>query len=377
MPPVWAGMESVAVPRGWWWRGGLRVAAAAIVVGMAAVLCGARLFTNALEWFGMRARVGRGALGSVFAAVGTALPEMAIAVLATATGRVRRGGASVGDAVGLGAILGAPLLLATVGLALIGVGALRRGRAQVRVPQAFTRDLPFFLVTFGGAAVCGTLLPQLRAVWRLPLAAALVGGYAVFLACAVGGVGRPVSGQARRASSSAAERGEPGARRPPPPAALLLTRRLRVREVPPWGAIALQLATALALMLTGAELFVATLTGLSVTLGLSGYGLAALIAPVATELPESTNSLVWASQGQDDLAAGNITGALVLQGSLVPAVGVLFTPWHFTWQEAIGASSGVLGPGIAYLVHRTTGSVPSWLLMAFALVYGVNLALLL
>ena len=49
--------------------------------------------------------------------------------------------------------------------------------------------------------------------------------------------------------------------------------------------------------------------------------------PVATELPEKVNSIIWVRRGRDTLAFGNITGAMVFQGSLLPALGVMLTPW--------------------------------------------------
>jgi cation:H+ antiporter len=52
-----------------------------------------------------------------------------------------------------------------------------------------------------------------------------------------------------------------------------------------------------------------------------------MIVPVATELPEKVNSILWIRKHKDTLAFGNITGAMVFQGTLLPAIGVLLTPW--------------------------------------------------
>jgi hypothetical protein len=48
----------------------------------AILLAGALLFTNAIEWFGAKVGLGQGAVGSVLAAVATALPESLIPVVA-------------------------------------------------------------------------------------------------------------------------------------------------------------------------------------------------------------------------------------------------------------------------------------------------------
>ena len=55
--------------------------------------------------------------------------------------------------------------------------------------------------------------------------------------------------------------------------------------------------------------------------------LSLLIIPVATELPEKVNSILWIRRGRDTLAFGNITGAMVFQGSLLPALGIALTSW--------------------------------------------------
>ena len=53
--------------------------------------------------------------------------------------------------------------------------------------------------------------------------------------------------------------------------------------------------------------------------------IALLLAPLATELPEKSNSVIWINEGKDTLAIGNITGAMVFQGTLPATLEILFT----------------------------------------------------
>ena len=62
-------------------------------------------------------------------------------------------------------------------------------------------------------------------------------------------------------------------------------------------------------------------------LGISALLLSLLIIPIATELPEKVNSILWIRRRKDTLAFGNITGAMVFQGTLLPAIGIILTPW--------------------------------------------------
>lgn len=311
-------------------------------LGIAAVVFSALLFTNALEWLGHRLRLGQAALGSIFAALGTALPEASIALLAA----LEHGTAGGGDAVSVGAVIGAPLLLATLGFAVLALGTYRAGRRVLRVGvHAIGRDLVTYLIAFGLAALAGIV--GLPATARTIVALALVAAYGVYVWVTVG----------------AAPHGS-GASAPP--------RRLWVaprRERPPWVAVLGQLALAMALMLVGAEVFVQALTAWAADLALSGFVLAVLIAPLATELPETVNSVVWIGQDKDTLAAANVSGAMVLQGAVIPAVGLVFTPWRFNAVEAVAAAVALGGALIALLGLVWLRRLPIWLLLCPVALY--------
>ena len=106
------------------------------------------LFTNAVEWIGHKLNLGEGAVGSILAAVGTAMPETLIAIVALLS--VSEGS----EDVAIGAIVGAPFLLATLAMGLVGLFAyLYRDRREqgLRLKAhrpTLERDLIFFLVFF-------------------------------------------------------------------------------------------------------------------------------------------------------------------------------------------------------------------------------------
>ena len=70
-----------------------------------------------MEWAGHKLELGEGAVGSLLAAVGTAMPETLIPIVAII------GGAEGAEDVAVGAIIGAPFLLATIAMALVGTSA--------------------------------------------------------------------------------------------------------------------------------------------------------------------------------------------------------------------------------------------------------------
>ena len=91
--------------------------------------------------------------------------------------------------------------------------------------------------------------------------------------------------------------------------------------------IAIQLIIGLGLLILGARGFIHGIEGAAQAFGVSVLLLSLLIIPIATELPEKINSILWIRRNKDTLAFGNISGAMVFQGTLLPAIGIMLTPW--------------------------------------------------
>ncbi|MDI6710544.1 MAG: sodium:calcium antiporter [Thermoanaerobacterales bacterium] len=319
---------------------------------LAVILLGARFFTNGVEWLGLRLGLARGAVGSVLAAIGTALPETMIPVVAIVLGR----GEDAAQEVGVGAILGAPFMLSTMGFILAGLSAVilfRRGRGGRLTPQpALTRrDLGFFLGTYL-LAIGSAFLPGGT---RTYVVYALLGAYVMFLARALT-QGEPV--------------GEGGNGEGPGP--LLVAPRL---AVPPLWLILGQVIAAFLIVMGGAKVFVNSVADMASGFGVAPLVFSMLVAPVATELPELCNSVIWIRERKDTLALGNITGAMVFQGSIVPCVGIAFTNWELTPAAMASAGLAVISAFLAYWFIGRRGYLNGWLLIGTgALFYGLFVA---
>src|SRR5439155_13856194 len=87
-------------------------------VSLVLILAAAEYFTNGVEWVGEHFGLSEGVVGSVLAAVGTALPETILPLVAIALGHAS------GKEIGVGAILGAPFMLSTLSLFVVGVSVL-------------------------------------------------------------------------------------------------------------------------------------------------------------------------------------------------------------------------------------------------------------
>jgi cation:H+ antiporter len=353
-----------------------------LIGSLAVILVAAELFTNGIEWFGHKLNLAEGAVGSVLAAVATAMPETLIPVIAILGPVILGGTASESaQAVGVGAILGAPFMLSTLAMFVTGLAIVlfaRRGRrgTDMRVnTRILGRDIGFFV--FGYAVAIGTaFLPEDLAWLKWVAAAALFVIYAVYV---------------RLHFADAAEESDPEELN-----RLHLTRVAAAAGVaperdnievdvfpgdvslvghePPMSLIVVQVVIALGLIIVGAQVFVGAVEHLSTQIGLDPTILALIIAPIATELPEKFNSVLWVRNGKDTLAMGNITGAMVFQSCLPTVLGLLFTSWTFTEGSAISfASAGVafVATVIIFGNMLRTGRLSAWTLLVGGPLYLV------
>jgi cation:H+ antiporter len=315
-----------------------------LLASLAVILASAELFTNGIEWLGHRLKLAEGAVGSVLAAIGTALPETLIPFVAILVGRSPQD-----KDIGVGAILGAPFMLATLAMFVTGVAAVA---SRARRPQgirliinrkAIGRDLGFFLATY--AVAVGASFVRSRAL-HVGLCVAALAAYLLYLRLTL--------------TDPAAANGEIHALR----FQRLLTRFVHRRSdgedtesyrerlaslahhPPRLRVIFGQVALALAGIVGGAYIFIGAAERTAEALGVAPLLVALVIAPVATELPEKFNSVVWIREGKDTYALGNITGAMVFQSSFPVGLGMGFTAWQLLAPPG-QPQSGIYSAGLA------------------------------
>jgi cation:H+ antiporter len=170
------------------------------------------------------------------------------------------------------------------------------------------RDLNFFIAAFAFATLA-LYIPHTLPMVRAAIGLTLVLIYFIYIMLTL------------RASSGLVQEGHGTAAEGP----MLLCRIGLPNHL---AVILLQLVLGLVLLVAGAKGFIYGVEAASKMLGISTLLLSLLIIPVATELPEKVNSILWIRKQKDTLAFGNITGAMVFQGTLLPAIGIMMTPWE-------------------------------------------------
>ncbi len=325
-----------------------------LILSLAIILLSCEVFTNGIEWLGLRLGLAETATGSVLAAVGTAMPETIVPLIA-----IFFGGAIKGEEVGVGAILGAPFMLGTLAMFIGGIAVFwgyrkghRKASLKLRRDHA-ERDMKHFMVMYVLALAAALL--GLQTVFEsrpinIGIAIVLLISYGYYLnrtlrdekveknnTCPALYLCRIFGGDAGKGRSGAA-------------------------------LIALQVAAALIGIIIGARIFVAEVEDVSADVGIPPLILSFLIAPIATELPEKFNSVIWYLRSKDTLGFGNITGAMVFQSSIPVSIGLLFTAWSIKPINVISMLIALAGSawmfysirrpkGITYGVLLTSGSL--------------------
>ncbi|NLB88828.1 MAG: sodium:calcium antiporter, partial [Syntrophomonadaceae bacterium] len=128
---------------------------------------------------------------------------------------------------------------------------------------------------------------------------------------------------------------------------------------------------ALGLIIWGAHLFVGAVTDVAIMFGVPAFVLALIITPVATELPEKFNSVIWISREKDTLALGNITGAMVFQSSLIPALGIFLTDWQLNSGALISGILALMSAGLIFYELRTKKHISAGILLLGGIFYAI------
>jgi cation:H+ antiporter len=310
-----------------------------------AIYLACEYFVNGIEWLGQKLNFGATATGTILAAFGTALPESAVTFVAVILGRT----AEVRD-IGVGAAMGGPLVLATIAYAVVGValwGNRRRlGRADMRVrveDARLARDQSWFLSIFvvkcGLGLVAFAFKPWLGVLFLL--------AYALY-----------VWRELRNDDSASIDE-------------VLEPLKCQPRAVSPSLAAVLgQTILALLVIAFASHVFVSQIETIGVAMHMPPHLVALLLSPVATELPETMNALIWVRQGKERLALANISGAMMIQATIPSALALFATPWLF--DAPLIAAGAVTIAAIVYLwwlFHR--GHVDGRKLLPVGLLYSV------
>ena len=320
-----------------------------LLAAAAVIYLACEAFVNGVEWLGMKLGLTQTVTGTLLAAFGTALPESVVTLVASAFGHT-----PAQREIGVGAALGGPLVLSTIAYGVTAImllaSARRLGRGAnpvVAVESSRLRqDQLWFLAIFVVKVGLGLVV----FAWKPLLGFAFLAAYGAY-----------TLKELRSEGCAPAELDD------------MEPLKLRPREEnPSIGWAALQTLLALAVIFAASHFFVQQLESLAIHFGMSAELVALLLSPVATELPETMNAVIWVRQGKERLALANISGAMMIQATVPTAFGLFWTPWLL--QPPLLAAAGVTIASILYLqwifradeVRSRALARVAWLYLVFA-----------
>jgi len=304
-----------------------------ILIVLALIVFVCVIFTNAVEHLGEELNLSEGAVGSVLAAVGTALPETIVPLVAIIGAYITGTEISRAEEIGIGAILGAPFLLGTLAFFVTGLAVViftKSGRRTADMPVntvVILRDIHFFILSYT-ISIFAAFVP-FKSV-KYIMAGLLLVIYLIYVI------------QTIRTASKEKEGGQEEL------AALYFTKYINLPEKYNLPFIVFQLLASVGGIILLAHVFVHQIGFLAETFKINALILSLLITPIATELPEKFNSVIWIRAKKDTLAMGNITGAMVFQSCIPTAVGLSLTPWVLGMDAFVNVAMVYLSVGVVY-----------------------------
>lgn len=373
------------------------------------ILISCQIFTNAIENLGDKLNLNHEFTGSILAAIGTALPETILPLVAIYMATHGDSTLAKND-IAIGAIIGGPFMLSTLAMLLLGLSIFVHNKKRqktyerklsledaVKVSKQLNfnqkhleRDLKFFLMIFTVAIgstffstayvtkfinyLCSTELgirllnlinlghlgsipnrcfDNLSFTLKLITVALIISLYCLYLI--------------KTYKASTQEIGEEEGETPE----LYLTRIFKLKNT---SAIFVLIQTLIGLggIIYFAHHFVDCIEDISGLLTISPLVLSLIISPIATELPEKVNSWIWVSESKDTLAIGNLTGAMVFQSTVPCLIGILLTPWELDKYVFICSTVTIISAVFLLTMVKTTkrlGYQSLWLCGTLYLVY--------
>ncbi|KAA1376362.1 sodium:calcium antiporter [Aeromicrobium fastidiosum] len=340
-----------------------------LVVCAVAIYLSCEWFVNAIEWLGVRMKVGGVAVGTILAAAGTALPESVVTLMAVLFGSEKNG-----NDIAVGAAMGGPLVVGTLAYAVTGAMLFlrfRKTRAKalamagpgdsapaghdLRVDEGIdtrrlARDQVWFLSIFAFKVALGLVAFAIKPWLGLLFLAA----YGVYFY-------REMTSDGEDASADDLE-----------------PLKLRPKTATPgtWFVVA-QTIGSLVVIFAASQVFVKQLEWAGPALGLPAVVVALLLSPIATELPEIMNAIIWVRQGKANLALANISGSMMIQATVPSAIGIGFTSWKFDTPLMLAGFATLASVGYLLWVMHQKSFTAAKLFYAggFYLVFAAGLVL--
>ncbi len=262
------------------------------------------LFINALEWLGHRMKLGSSFVGAILSPLFTSLPELIVILIAIFSNI-----GEAGPAIGIGTIFGEPFMVSSLSYGLLGIVVLigyfakKRTGASMVIDRTLSIPYIFIIVIFPLTLIPGFIhITWLRYLFGLFFLAVFFLYIRIIF---------------HRGMTELIEESEELTFARWVPESLIFQR----------VALATQILVAVVLLYFGSRYLVSSVAMIAQGINVNPLGLAVIIIPAATAIPETITALIWGYRGKDTLSIGALVGEKILYSTFYPALGLFLTSW--------------------------------------------------
>jgi cation:H+ antiporter len=262
------------------------------------------LFVNALEWLGNKLKLGSSFVGAVLSPIFTSLPELTVILIAIFSNI-----GQAGQEVGIGTIFGEPFMASGLSYSLVGIAVIigyfagKRTSTTLVIDKTLAIPYIFIIVLFPLVLIPGFV----HIIWVKYLFGASFLAIFIFY----------MRLMYRRRMAEQIEEVEE----------LTFARLAPKTRSHPMIVLALQLSVSIALLYFGSRYLVSSVVTIAQGINISPLGLAMIVVPAATAIPETITALIWGYRGRDTLSIASLVGEKALYSTFYPALGLFLTSW--------------------------------------------------
>jgi cation:H+ antiporter len=270
----------------------------------ALVFISSLLFINALEWIGHHLKLGSSFVGAILSPVFTSLPELIVILIAIFSNL-----GSTGSEIGIGTIFGEPFMASSLSYGLVGIAVIigyfakRRDSSTLVIDKTLAVPYIFVIILFPLTLIPGFI----HATWLRYLFGLMFLVFFIFY----------VQLMFRRRKNELIEESEE----------LILAKFLPESISYQRVGLSVQILAAAVLLFIGSRYLVSSVAAIAEHIQVSPMGLAIIIIPAATAIPETITAIIWGFKGKDTMSIGSLVGEKILYCTFYPALGLFLTSW--------------------------------------------------
>ncbi|MEL9998898.1 MAG: hypothetical protein QXG55_03275 [Thermoplasmata archaeon] len=315
------------------------------ILSILIVFIASLLFTNGIEYISNKLKFTKSFTGTIITPLFSSFPELIVFIIAL----IFVGGID-GEGVAIGTVLGEPFIVSTISLSIIFITIIIKMYSDKKFEYFINVEkvlyIPYLFITIFFSSL---LIPAYINLFHFEIGLILIISYAIYFY---------IIGKKEGEKFEEVE-GIP-----------YFSRFTNVKV----GTV-LQLLISFILLYFGSKTLVSSIIEYSHLIGISSMTLSIVIVPIATAMPETMISMIWALKRKYTLAIYSIIGEIILCSSIYPGLAMLIVPWALN-KDAIISIIFTSIISFIYLIFSIRGKIPIFIFILGLIMFFIFLIIL-